>query len=176
MAEPPARSPKITHISWGRMEVEGLGEGKDFKLYPAGGRAWDWSETGTRHVPGIQPADVLELLEHGSEVIVLSRGMDLVLQTCPETLELLKARGVRVHVEETCAAVALYNKLAEDHSVGGLFHSTAEHACMANEPSPIDESAIIRLPARPTDEGILGGVSRWLDLPLATSPHYSPGA
>ena len=119
-----APSPKITHISWGRMEVDELGTGKDFKLYPGGGRAWDWNETGTHHVPGIQPADVQELLERGSAVIVLSRGMDLVLQTCPETLALLKERGVPVHVEETRAAVALYNKLAEDQAVGGLFHST----------------------------------------------------
>ena len=63
MAQPGARSPRITHISWGRMEVDGLGTGKDFKLYPGGGRAWDWNETGTRHVPGIQPADVAELLD-----------------------------------------------------------------------------------------------------------------
>jgi hypothetical protein len=67
---------------------------------------------------------VAELLDRGSTVIVLSRGMDLVLQTCPETLELLRSRGVPVHVEETRAAVALYNQLAEEHSVGGLFHST----------------------------------------------------
>jgi hypothetical protein len=119
-----ARSPRITHISWGRMDVDGLGTGKDFKLYPGGGRGWDWNETGTRHVPGIQPSDVLELLEKGSKVIVLSRGMDLVLQTCPETLELLRARGVDVHVEETKAAVALYNELCETQAVGGLFHST----------------------------------------------------
>src|SRR5262245_7852423 len=106
------------------MEVEGVGAGKDFKLYPGGGRAWDWNETGTRHVPGIQPSDVAELMERGSTVIVLSRGMDLVLQTCPETLELLKQRGVTVHVEETRAAVELYNRLSADHAVGGLFHST----------------------------------------------------
>ena len=118
------RSPRITHISWGRMEVDGLGTGKDFKLYPGGGRAWDWNETGTRHVPGIQPSDVTELLERDSTVIVLSRGMYLVLETCSETLDLLRARGVAVHVEETRAAVALYNRLAEWHNVGGLFHST----------------------------------------------------
>jgi hypothetical protein len=118
------RSPRITHISWGKMEVEGLGAGKDFKLYPGGGRAWDWDETGTRHVPGIQVADVLELLERGSEVIVLTRGMELVLQTCPETLELLEDRGIAVYVEETRAAVARYNELAEKRAVGGLFHST----------------------------------------------------
>ena len=124
MAESADRSPRITHISWGRMEVEGLGFGKDFKLYPGGGRAWDWNETGTQHVPGIQPADVQELLDHGSELIVLTRGMELVLQTCPETLALLRERGVVVHVEETRSAVALYNQLAVDQKVGGLFHST----------------------------------------------------
>jgi hypothetical protein len=106
------------------MDVDGLGSGKDFKLYPGGGRPWDWNETGTRHVPGIQPADVQELLDKGSVVVVLSRGMDLVLQTCPETLERLHAAGVRVHVEETRAAVQLYNRLSEREPVGGLFHST----------------------------------------------------
>jgi hypothetical protein len=118
------RSPRITHISWGRMEVDGVGRGKDFKLYPGGGREWDWSETGTRHVPGIQPSDVTELLERGSTIIVLTRGMDLVLRTCPETLEMLRERGIAYHVEETRAAVELYNRLAEAHAVGGLFHST----------------------------------------------------
>ncbi len=106
------------------MEVEGLGRGKDFKLYPGGGRAWDWGETGTRHVPGIQPADVEELLERGARVVVLSRGMEQALQVCPETLELLRGRGIAVHVEETRAAVELYNRLARDQPVGGLFHST----------------------------------------------------
>jgi len=117
-------SPRIVHVSWGRLEVEGLGSGRDFKLYPGGGREWDWTETGTRHVPGIQPADVRELLDHGCEVVVLSRGMELALRTCPETLEVLEAAGVRVHVEETRAAVELYNGLAETEAVGGLFHST----------------------------------------------------
>lgn len=96
-----AKSPRIDHVSWGHMEVEGLGKGRDFKLFPGGGRAWDWTDTGMRHVPGIQPADVQELLDNGSEVVVLSRGMQLVLRTCPETLDMLRARGIRTHVEET---------------------------------------------------------------------------
>jgi hypothetical protein len=106
------------------MEVDGIGTGKDFKLYPGGGRPWDWNETGTRHVPGIQPSDVAELLERESTVIILSRGMYLVLQTSHETLDFLRARGIAVHVEETRSAVALYNRLAESQNVGGLFHST----------------------------------------------------
>jgi hypothetical protein len=107
------------------MEIDGLGAGRDFKLYPGGGRAWDWSETNTHHVPGIQPADVEELLAHGSKVVVLSRGVELALQTAPETLALLKERQVPFHVEETSAAVKLYNQLAAaGNQVGGLFHST----------------------------------------------------
>ena len=51
-------SPRILAVSWGHMEVESLGAGKDFKLYPGGGREWDWSETGMSHSLGIQPADV----------------------------------------------------------------------------------------------------------------------
>ena len=107
------------------MEVDGLGSGRDFKLYPGGGREWDWKETNTHHIPGIQPGDVEELLAHGSRVVVLSRGMDLVLQTAEETISLLKKRGVPFHIEETNAAVALYNRLTDAGTqVGGLFHST----------------------------------------------------
>jgi hypothetical protein len=78
-----APSPAIVSVVWGRMEVAGLGVGKDFKLYPGGGREWNWSETGTRHQPGIQPADVEELLTHGATVVVLSQGMDQQLHVDP---------------------------------------------------------------------------------------------
>ena len=122
--QPPARSPRITGLSWGSMTVEGVGTGKDFKLYPGGGREWDWSETGTRHEPGIQPADVQELIDRGCRVVVLSRGMELRLQTMPETVSHLRDRGVEVHVLETKAAAELYNRLAAGTPVGGLFHST----------------------------------------------------
>ncbi len=117
-------SPRILAVSWGHMEIEGLGTGKDFKLYPGGGHEWDWSETGMRHSPGIQPADVEELLAYGATTVVLSRGMDLVLQTDPRTLEFLAAKSITVHVLETLEAVALYNSLVETTPVGGLFHST----------------------------------------------------
>jgi hypothetical protein len=59
-------SPLVTHLSWGRLQVEGWdGQFKDAKLFPGGAREWDWSETGTSHEPGIQPADVEELLDRG---------------------------------------------------------------------------------------------------------------
>jgi len=107
------------------MQVHGLGTGKDVKLWPGGGRAWDWRETKTEHVPGIQVADIAELLGHGAEVIVLSRGMQLVLQTPPETLAWLQKQGMKYHLLETREAAKLYNELAgQGVAVAGLFHST----------------------------------------------------
>ena len=106
------------------MQIEGLGAGKDFKLYPGGGREWDWAETGTRHSPGIQPADVAELLDHGATTIVLSQGIDKQLQIDPATLEYLAKRFITVHVAQTGEAVQIYNELAGATAVGGLFHST----------------------------------------------------
>lgn len=118
-------SPVVTHISWGKMKAGELPRAKDMKLWPGGGREWDWNETGTRHSPGIQPADVEELLEHGSEAVVLSRGMLKRLKTMPETVDFLEKRGVIVHRAETKEAVRIYNELARSGAaVGGLFHST----------------------------------------------------
>ena len=118
------RSPRITHLSWGRIEVEGGRTFKDAKLWPGGVREWDWKETGTRHRPGVQPADVEELLEHGAEVVVLSEGILDALQVCPETLEFLKSKGIPAHVLQTEEAVRLYNELAQNQRAAGLFHST----------------------------------------------------
>jgi hypothetical protein len=118
-------SPIIQRIEWGTIEVEGLGTGSDVKLWPGGGRSWDWRETGTHHAPGIQISDVTELIDQGAGIVVLSRGMQLVLQTCSETLAFLETAAIAVHVLETREAVRLYNSLcANGQPVAGLFHST----------------------------------------------------
>ena len=94
------------------------------KLYPGGARPWDWNETGTSHIPGVQPADVQEILDRGVEVLVIGRGYLGHLQVCPETRALLQERKVELHVLQTEVAVALYNKLRRTRHVGGIFHST----------------------------------------------------
>jgi len=117
-------SPRILLLSWGRIEVEGHPPFKDAKIFPGGAREWDWHETGTRHVPGIQPADVQELIEHGARTVVLSKGVWERLQVCPETLEVLSKHDIQVEVLQTEAAVERFNELRENIAVGGLFHST----------------------------------------------------
>jgi hypothetical protein len=117
-------SPRITHVSWGHLEIDDGRSFKDAKLYPGGGREWNWRETGTEHDPGIQPVDVQELLDHGATVVVLSKGMMERLQVEPETIRMLEEQNVAVHVLPTKEAVREYNALREKEPVGGLFHST----------------------------------------------------
>ena len=120
MIEQPA-SPLVLRLSWGQIEVEGDVRYRDAKVWPGGSREWDWRETGTHHHPGIQPADVEELLQHCTTHVVLSKGHHGRLQVCPETLRLLRDAGVEVEILETEAAVRRYNDM---RAVGGLFQPT----------------------------------------------------
>ncbi len=119
-----SRSPRIASSAWGRIELEDGRTFKDAKLWPGGGREWDWRETGTGHRPGIQPADVDELLEHGAEVVILSRGRTRALTVPDETVARVEAAGAEAVVLPTGAAIERYNELREERAVGGLFHST----------------------------------------------------
>jgi hypothetical protein len=118
------RSPRIASVAWGRIEVEGVGTFRDAKVFPGGAREWDWNETGTAHEPGIQSADVAELLDHGATTVLLSQGMLSRLHICPQTLQLLAAHRVQTHVLPTAEAVELYNRLCDREQVAGLFHTT----------------------------------------------------
>ncbi|MGD8426205.1 MAG: Mth938-like domain-containing protein [Balneolaceae bacterium] len=118
------KSPKINSIFWGKLITENGTQYKDAKLFPGGSREWDWNETGTRHVPGIQPADVEELLDKGAKIIVLSRGFQERLQVCEETTQLLKRKQLKYYILQTEKAVEKYNQLAEKYPAGALIHST----------------------------------------------------
>ena len=119
---------QITDLAWGQIEVTVDGEAqrfKDCKIWPGGAREWRWEETGTHHSPGIQPADIEEILAQGVEVMVLSRGIELMLHTSPQTEQLLRSKGIDYHIEETKQAAALFNQLTQQgRRVGGIFHST----------------------------------------------------
>lgn len=119
-----ARSPSIRSLAWGSVDTD-VGSFRDAKLWPGGGRGWDWNETGTSHRPGIQPADVAELLDNGARTVVLSRGQQRRLQVMDTTLDHLREHGVDAEVLASEAAVERYNQLAaQGQAVGALIHST----------------------------------------------------
>jgi hypothetical protein len=118
-------SPRILSSGWGKMEIEQLGAGKDFKLWPGGGRAWDWSEFGTEHARGIQVDDVKELISHGAEVIILTRGVLSRLKVPSRTKLFIEEKNIKVIVASTKQGVKIYNEYCEKNvPVAGLFHST----------------------------------------------------
>jgi len=118
----------ITDLSWGDMEVSIAGEKqhfKDCKIWPGGAREWRWGETDTHHSPGIQPADIEEVLEKDVDEIVLGRGQLGRLSVSAKTEQILRERGISYHIENTKKAVPLFNKLVQEGKrVGGVFHST----------------------------------------------------
>jgi hypothetical protein len=116
-------SPLVTGSRWGQIEVA-KESFRDAKLSPDGASEWDWRATNTHHVPGIQIADVAELVRLGA-TIVLSRGFELVLQVPPATIDWLAERNIACEVLESGLAIARYNELANaKESVGALIHST----------------------------------------------------
>ncbi|XP_067910008.1 mth938 domain-containing protein-like [Heterodontus francisci] len=119
-------SPSIASLRWGEMKVEGSDTlYKDCKVWPGGNRAWDWRETGTRHTPGVQPADINEIIDKGIQTLVIGRGMDEALQVPEATLSFIRSKGVDAVVLQTEKAVQQYNKLVKEGvAVGGIFHST----------------------------------------------------
>lgn len=121
-----ATSPAVTHLEWGRVEVEGYENSfRDVRLYPGGADEWDWNLSNTHHKPGIMPADVQFLLDKGAEVVILSKGQEEQLHTHPDSITLLEARGIPYERLETREAVARYNALrGEGKAVAALIHST----------------------------------------------------
>ena len=117
-------SPKINSIKWGNVLVEDGNSYKDVKLFPGGSRTWDWNETGTSHSPGIQPADVEELVKHGAEVVILSKGFNERLKTMAKTEQYLTDKKISYHILQTEEAVLKYNKLRQTKPTGALIHST----------------------------------------------------
>ncbi len=116
---------------WGTLTVYVNGaptEFKDVKIWvghkDAQVKTWDWGLTNTRHVPGIQIADLQEFIDQVDEVI-LTRGVESVLQVPQETIDYVQSQGKICHVGTTPEMVELYNQLVDaGKKVGGVFHST----------------------------------------------------
>ncbi|XP_060032681.1 mth938 domain-containing protein isoform X2 [Erinaceus europaeus] len=77
------------------------------------------------HSPGVQPADVEDVVKQGVQTLVIGRGMSEALKVPASTMEYLLKQGIDVRVLQTEQAVKEYNSLAaQGIRVGGVFHST----------------------------------------------------
>ncbi len=118
-------SPRIIDYSWGRIKIQGYErEFKDVKLFPGGAREWNWNETGTGHHNGIQPEDFEELIDNGSEIIIISKGMLNRLRLSKKAEELLQSWNIVYFYLNTKKAIEKYNSLIPGKYVGALIHTT----------------------------------------------------
>jgi len=124
VAEGTDYGPVITNFRWGHIGDSAGRTFKDARLYPCGAAEWDWRKTGTRHVPGIQIADVEDLLSTRPQTVILTRGVELALQVPDRTVQFVQNAGPSVLVLQTEAAVAEYNRRVRTERVVAIVHST----------------------------------------------------
>jgi len=111
----------VTNMVWGEVTASDGNKYKDCIVRYDGSRIWNWNHDGTRHDPGITVKAIQNIMD--CDVIILSRGYQLVLKVTPEALAVLKSRTH--HICQSQEAVILYNKLAKSGiRVGMLLHST----------------------------------------------------
>lgn len=121
-------APRVASWQWGEVKVQhdngSMHTYRDVILYPAGSQAWDWNKTKTRHKPGIQVAD-LQTFINDVDVIVLSHGVEGVLDIAPNVMEYIWQSKKIVYTALTPQAIELYHELvAQGKKVGALIHST----------------------------------------------------
>jgi len=120
--------PEVLNLSWGVIKVKHSGDTltfKDAKLYPGHATAWDWGETGTHHNPGIQYADVREILNAGVDRIILTRGQYGNLGITNGLVDQIEQEDVAVDVAQTEEAVTMYERYRKQGvNVGIIIHST----------------------------------------------------
>ena len=114
----------IASFQWGQIVDSGGRVFKDARLFPGGVEEWDWRKTGTRHDPGIQIADLADLVASGPDVVILSRGVDLVLQVPQATIDYARKHEATVLVLQSEEAVSEYNRRIAKERVVALVHST----------------------------------------------------
>ncbi|KAL0629730.1 Mth938 domain-containing protein, partial [Plecturocebus cupreus] len=85
------------------------------------------STSWVQHSPGVQPADVKEVVEKGVQTLVIGRGMSEALKVPSSTVEYVKKHGIDVRVLQTEQAVKEYNALVAQgvrFSFGGRLFPT----------------------------------------------------
>lgn len=116
----------INECSWGVINTNDDKIYKDVRIFTDKTEKWDWGTTGTRHDPGIQIADVEDMLNSDVSYCVLSCGMQGVLKIKQETLDFLTQKNIKIYKDLTPEAIKIFNELSTKfpNKVIGLFHST----------------------------------------------------
>lgn len=107
---------RIRDYSFGRVTVDGREEHRDLIVLPDRVvRNW-WRRDG--HALALE--DLEEVLEDLPQRLVVGAGAAGRMTPDPETLEVLRARGIEVEVHETAVAVRRYGELDPGRTAAAL--------------------------------------------------------
>lgn len=111
---------KITHYSFGRIEINGKTYTSDVIIFPDRvDESW-WRKEG--HF--LQIDDLSDAVKEKPEIIIIGTGYYGVMKISDEALSFLTSKNIIVHVEKTDKAVELFNKIRSGKKVIALLHLT----------------------------------------------------
>jgi len=113
---------KISHYSFGSMEIQGREYISDLIIYPCGGIKENWRrEQG--HYLEVEDLDLV--LETKPDVLVIGTGAAGVMSVSPKVYEECARLGILAKAMPTGEAVSFFNlSVTSGDSVAGCFHLT----------------------------------------------------
>ncbi|MBN2058288.1 MAG: hypothetical protein JW782_05795 [Candidatus Saganbacteria bacterium] len=109
----------IDSYSFGNITINGLNFNKDLVLAWPAVLNW-WRKTSHE----VRPEDVEPILALEPKTIIFGTGDSGAMKVLPETLDLLKSKGIEVQVMPTGEAVIEYNRRSGSLGLVAAFHLT----------------------------------------------------
>jgi hypothetical protein len=111
---------RITHYSFGKIEIDGKTYTSDVIIYPEHVDSSWWRQEG--HL--LQITDLKNIIVAKIPVLVIGTGFYGAMRVPKETLDYFKSNRIEVHVENTQMAVKLYNEISSKKPAIAALHLT----------------------------------------------------
>ncbi len=111
--------PAINHFSFSKMIIDGQEFNEMDIAISSDGKVAPW-QIGTVHV--VTPADIETLIGPSTRELIIGTGANGVSEVRADALAHANAKGVKVHVLDTAAAVKLFNTMPKE-GLAAAFHT-----------------------------------------------------
>jgi hypothetical protein len=110
----------IDDYAFGKIVIDGRSYTSDVIVYPDRVDASWWRKEG--HT--LQEADLADVLAAEPQILVIGTGFSGIMQVPPQTEDFLRSKGIRVYIEKTGRASAIFNENKAAGKIIGAFHLT----------------------------------------------------
>jgi hypothetical protein len=110
----------IDNYSFGKIEIDGETFTSDVIVYPDRVDSTWWRKEG--HY--LHKEDLMDVVAAMPDIVVIGTGDWGVMKVPPKTVDFLESKGIKVLVEKTGKATAIFNEQQGKGKVVGAFHLT----------------------------------------------------